>query len=327
MSDDSCQVIKHGEYPFDPRYGYTLTQLLAVGTPKEPKNFDYFWQQRYQQALRVAPSPQIRLLASDEAGWRVFDVRYTSTDNRQIGGWLLLPKYGVVKRGFIIGHGYGGRTAPDFHLPLAESALLFPCMRGLGLSAQPDISANPAFHVRHHIDHADNYVLGGCVEDVWLAVSALLNLFPQLSGRLGYLGISFAGGIGALALAFEPRIARGHFNVPTFGNQPLRLRLPSQGSASSVQQYYCAHKKQTLKVLRYYDAATAAKRIKIPMHCACAIFDPSVAPPGQFAIYNALPAPKQLFVLEAGHYDYPNQPQQQQALIDELEVFFAPLAT
>jgi cephalosporin-C deacetylase len=168
--------------------------------------------------------------------------------------------------------------------------------------------------------------LGGCVEDVWTGVSALLNLFPHLTGRLGYLGISFAGGIGALALAYEKRVTRAHLNVPTFGNQPLRLRLSSQGSANSLQQHYRNFKKQTLRVLRYYDAAIAAKRIKMPIHCACAKFDPCVAPPGQFAIYNALTGEKELFVLEAGHYNYLTQAQQELELIKELDVFFAPLS-
>lgn len=326
MSDDSSNVMNENGYGFDPRYGYTLAQLLAVGAPKAPKDFVEFWQKRYQQALQVAPSPKVAFLNTEKSAWQVFDIRYTSTDQRPIRGWLLLPKYGVAKRGFVVGHGYGGRTAPDFHLPFHDSALLFPCFRGLGLSGQPDISPDPFWHVRHHIEDASHYVLGGCVEDIWLAVSALLELLPSLSDRLGFLGISFSGGIGALALASERRIARAHLNVPTFGNQPLRLRLPSQGSAHSVQQYYCGHKKQTLKVLRYYDAATAAKHIKIPVHCACATFDPCVAPPGQFAVYNALGPDKRLFVLDAGHHSYLGQAQQERQLIDELEAFFAPLA-
>jgi cephalosporin-C deacetylase len=140
------------------------------------------------------------------------------------------------------------------------------------------------------------------------------------------LGISFSGGIGALALAWEQRISRGHINIPTFGHHPLRLRLPTRGSTHSLQQFYSTHKKQTLNVLRYYDAALAAKRIAMPIHCACALFDPFVAPPAQFAIYNALPTTKELFVLNAGHHSYPEQEQQTQQLIAELDAFFAPLS-
>jgi cephalosporin-C deacetylase len=103
------------------------------------------------------------------------------------------------------------------------------------------------------------------------------------------------------------------------------LRLATNGSAQSIQHYYKTHKKQSLNVLRYFDAALAAKRISIPIHCACAKFDPCVAPPGQFAIYNALPGKKQLFILEAGHHNYPNQSHQEIELIEELDAFFAPL--
>ena len=325
MSDDNNNI-NTSPYGFDPTYGYDLEQLLAVHAPKEPENFAQFWQQRYQYALTVAPKPQLRDTHENHGNWRVFDIRYQSTDNCLIRGWLLLPQSGIIKRGFIIGHGYGGRTSPDWHLPFTESALFFPCFRGLGLSGQAGISSEPRWHVLHNIDDVNTYVLGGCVADVWLAVSALLRLFPDLAGHLGYLGISFGGGIGALALAWEQRIARGHLNAPTFGQQPLRLRLPTQGSANSVQNYCRAHKKQTLQVLRYYDAALAAKHITMPMHCACAKFDPCVAPPGQFAIYNALPHSRQLYVLDAGHHDYANRVPQENELLAELNHFFAPLA-
>ncbi len=312
-------------YNFDPTYGFSLSQLFAVKTPKEPKDFDCFWQKRYQKALTVAPQPHTNLISESRLGWRVFNICYTSTDNFPIRGWLLVPASGVIKRGFIVGHGYGGLSEPDFHLPFKDAALLFPCFRGLALSAQPTISSEPKWHVLHDINQRDRYILGGCVEDVWLAVSALLALFPNIAGHLGYLGISFGGGIGALAMAWESRISKVHLNIPSFGHQPLRLRLATYGSANSVQWYYRTHKKQTLKVLRYHDAALAAKRITMPIHCACAKFDPFVAPPGQFAIYNALPGEKQLFILDAGHHNYPNQAHQECELIKELDAFFASL--
>ena len=313
------------DYNFDPSYGYSLDQLLAVTAPTEPSDFDIFWQSRYQNALSLTPKPQIKLIHKDKFGWRVFILSYPSTNNITIKAWLLVPVSGIVKRGFIIGHGYGGRDEPDYHLPFKDSALLFPCFRGLALSAQAPFSSEPYWHVLHNIDQKDSYVIAGCVEDVWLSVSVMLILFPQTAGHLGYLGISFAGGIGALALANELRISKAHLNVPTFGQQPLRIKLYSKGSAYSVQQYYCQHKKQTLKVLRYYDAAIAAKRIVQPMHCALALYDPCVAPPGQFAIYNALASEKQLFILEAGHHSYANQTQQETELLTELDNFFTTL--
>ncbi len=311
-------------YDFDPSYGYSLSQLLSIVPPRPPAGYQEFWHSCYKAALAMQPQLQLYQVATTD-DWRVFEISYISTDQLTIRGWLLLPTRHDVKRGFIVSHGYGGRTAPDLGLPFKDAAILFPCCRGLPMSTQTGIASDAYGHVLHGIEHKDSYILKGCIEDIWLAVSALLNFLPQLTGHLGYLGTSFGGGIGALALAFEPRIARAHLNVPSFGHHSLRMRLPTWGSAHSVQQYYLKHRKATLKVLKFYDAAIAAQFLIQPTHCACALFDPCVAPPGQFAIYNAIPGRKQLYILQAGHHDYPEQAHQQAELNAELQSFFAPL--
>jgi cephalosporin-C deacetylase len=61
------------------------------------------------------------------------------------------------------------------------------------------------------------------------------------------------------------------------------------------------------------------------MHVAAALFDPMVPPPGQFAVYNALAGPKQLFTLSAGHFDYPNKAFQENELKQQLKKFFKSL--
>ena len=139
------------------------------------------------------------------------------------------------------------------------------------------------------------------------------------------MGISFGGGIGALAMPWDQRIKRGHFNVPTFGNQPLRLSLPSTGSAAALKR----HSEQFSHVfatLAYYDTSVSAAYAKQDAHFALALFDPVVCPPGQFAIYNAWTGNKSLFVLEAGHFAYPNQAAQEQQLLLELRNFFGEMS-
>ncbi len=309
-------------YEFDPSYGFSEEQLLCLGAPHPPKDFDEFWQKLYKNALQVKPQPQVQDTGKDVVGWRAFDLKYLSTDNFQIGGWLCIPSSGVVKRGLVVGHGYGGRAGPDFHFPFAETVLLFPCFRGIGRSAHGLISEDPYWHVQHNIQNRDQYILRGCVEDLWLGVSALLRLFPQVENRIGYLGISFGGGIGAMACAFDSRIQRCHFNVPTFGNQLMRLFLPTLGSGRAIQDFYHKHPKTVLQTLRYFDSAVAAQFLKQPTHVACALYDPCVAPPGQFAVYNHIAGPKQLFVLEAGHHEYPTKLLQEAALMQELNEFF-----
>lgn len=222
----------------------------------------------------------------------------------------------------VILHGYGGREGPDLHWQFENTALFFPCARGIGRSPHPPISANPLWHVLHDIQDPARYVHGACVEDVWLGVSAALAMFPQTAGRVGLIGASFGGGTGAMALAWDQRIARAHFIVPSFGNQPLRLKLKTTGSGAAVQAMHRRYPTAIERTLSYYDAAIAARWIKVPVHFACALFDPMVAPPGQFAIYNAVPGEKKLFVLKAGHFADPGQAAEEQELLREVHEFF-----
>jgi cephalosporin-C deacetylase len=310
-------------YDFDPTYGFALDELRAMRPPQAPPHFDAFWRARYEGALGLDPRPQLSESASRHSHWHVRDIVYTSTDAFQIGGWLLLPREGPVRRGLVVGHGYGGREQPDFDIPVRETAVLFPCFRGLSRSSRAPISSDPAWHVLHDIDEPDRYILGGCVADVWVAVSVLTMLYPELAGRIGYSGMSFGGGIGALAMAFDDRIDRGHLVVPTFGNMPVWLTLPTIGSGRAVQSYRRTHR-DLLKTLSLFDAATAATRIERPMLVAVARFDPAVAPPCQFSVANARPASKdhETVVLDAGHFEYPGQEEQHARLTDKVRRFF-----
>jgi cephalosporin-C deacetylase len=312
------------DYGFDPAHGMTLAQLLAITPPEPPADFAAFWQNRYQAALALDPAPSLHATGQVLVSHEVHDLHYHSADGITIGGWLLLPVQGPPRRGMVIGHGYGGRTAPDVLPGLEDAALLYPCFRGMGRSPVAGLSSQPYLHVLHHIEDRHRYVLGSCVDDLWLAVSALLALFPEVAGRVAVQGVSFAGGIGALAAPWDARIARLHVEVPSFGHQALRLTLPSVGSSEAVRGYQRHHRFNVMETLAYYDAASAARHLAIPTLVAAARFDPAVPPPGQFAIHNAIPeAWRRLFVLDAGHFDHPGREAQERGLRQTVANFLA----
>jgi cephalosporin-C deacetylase len=310
------------DYPFDPTHGYGLRALLGVTAPPEPTDFAAFWQDLHARARSVTVAPTLREISSPSVKARAFEVEFNSLDGVRIRGWLTRPRDDRVERGAVVGHGYGGRDGPDFHLPLARAALIFPCARGISRSARADIPANPDAHVLHGIERRETYVHGGCAADtVWCAASALLELFPMAARRLDYLGISFGGGVGALALPWDDRFRRAHLNVPSFGHHPLRLGMACVGSGAAIRRYQ--HQTgRALETLRYFDAAAAARYMRIPLHVAAARFDPAVPPPGQFAIYNALAGPKELYVLGAGHFDHAGTATDEARLLDALAYFF-----
>ncbi|WP_230314354.1 acetylxylan esterase [Candidatus Contendibacter odensensis] len=309
-------------YPFDPTYSHDLAALLSIAAPAEPADFAPFWRDLYSRARSVPVAPTLQEISSPQPRIRVFEVEFTSLNGVRIGGWLTRPRADPVERGVVVSHGYGGRDEPDFHLPFKRAALIFPCARGISRSARADVPSDPYAHVLHGIQRPESYVHGGCAADtVWCAASALLELFPMAARRLDYLGISFGGGIGALALPWDQRFHRAHLNVPSFGHHPLRLSLPCVGSGEAVRSY----QRQTgraLDTLRYFDAAVAARYLQLPLHIAAARFDPAVPPPGQFAIYNAMAGSKQLFVLQAGHFDHAGTAAENARLLDALGYFF-----
>ena len=312
------------DFPFDPAYGYDLDALLRVPAPPEPDDFADFWRGLYA-AARATP-PDLTLRPSGDGGSDdvdVFDVEFTSLGGARIGGWLTRPRRGPVERGVVVGHGYGHREQPDLNLPIPRSAAIFPCARGFSRSRSPQFPDNAAEHVVHGIGSRETYAHGGSAADLlWSAASALVEAIPEAAARLDYVGGSFGGGIGALALPWDDRIARAHLAVPSFGNHPLRLTMPCVGSGESVRGYHREHP-EVADVLRYFDAATAARHARVPVHVAAALFDPAVPPPGQFAVYNALGGPKELFVLTAGHFDYPAAEEENRRLREELVRFFA----
>ncbi|MEI6083347.1 MAG: acetylxylan esterase [Verrucomicrobiota bacterium] len=291
-------------FPFDPTYGYQEQRLRTVKSPVGPTDFIRFWEFTFEKVRRIPLRIERRSIASPDPLFEIEEVEFDSLDGVRIGGWIMRPANGKFNRGMVVSHGYGGRSEPDLNLPPPAAVTIFPCARGFNRSARGDIPNVESRHVLHGIESKDTYVHRGCVADIWSAASALLELYPQVARRLHYYGSSFGGGIGALALPWDNRFHRAFLELPSFGQHPLRLISQCVGSGEPVRLYAKEHPEVLLDVLQYFDAATAARYIKIPVFVAAALFDPSVPPPGQFAVHNAIPGRKQLFVRQAGHFPY-----------------------
>ncbi|MET8824452.1 acetylxylan esterase [Streptomyces sp. NPDC004610] len=314
------------EFPFDPSYGFRLPELLQVTPPPAPDDFGAFWRARRAAAAQVPPRTRVGPLVEEREDARIYEVSYASVSGR-CGGWLVLPAAGEpVRHGFVIGHGYGGRdgVADVLPLPLPGSAALLPCVTGMpvrGLRAGVPSSAER--HVLHGIEDRDTYVIGDCVADLWGAASALTEVVPEVGGvgRLGYVGESFGGGLGALAIPWDERFGAAELIVPTFGHHPLRVTLRCAGSGEAVRGVWRG-RPEVGEVLRYFDAAVAAGFVSVPVLCASALFDPVVPPPGQFAVYNGLGGVRELFVLSVGHFGGGEGERERERLVGVAGEFF-----
>jgi len=297
------------QFPFDPTYGHDRDSLLSIQAPDtEPPDFSDFWRATYHENEQIPLHYRLEPVAYIDPTVHAYKVTFDSWGERTSCAWLLEPAYGKPLIGCIIGHGYGGRTDINpgpwtLNSPTdRDVARIFPVARGFHISSMPDIpSNNSGRHVIHGISSKETYVLRGCVAEQWTCSRIILDRHPHLARRLAYSGGSFGGGIGALMLPWCNRFSAAHLNIPTFGHHPIRLRSQCVGSGEALRKYHTTHP-EIANVLAYYDAATAAKYIRIPIFAGAALFDPGVPPPGQFAICNSLAGESTLSIHSVGHF-------------------------
>ena len=231
----------HHPFPFDPTYGYSLEKLLQIEAPAEPCDLVAFWEQTYLKSRQTPLNLTSHPISCDRSDTKVFEVEFDSWDGQRIGAWVTVPRDIPFARGVVVGHGYGGRENPDFGLPGSPCVAIFPCARGFGRSRSAAFPSEANEHVVVGIESKETYIHRGCVADLWSAASALIELFPQVANSLHYMGTSFGGGTGAMALAWDPRFSRAYLCVPSFGNHPLRVCMPCVGSGEAVREYYSRH--------------------------------------------------------------------------------------
>lgn len=291
-------MIEHN-YPFDPYNGKSQEELLKITAPAEPEGFCRFWEDNYRLVMDFPLDYHIETeLWSPVETDTIYRVRVKNFDGVEFVVFIARPENSAG--GLVIGQGYGNPSTP----PSSDYGLTtcFANVRGLGASQCKEIPWQPAQHVIHGIESKETYILRGVIADQWMAVRVMLDMFPDCAENLHYYGGSMGGGMGALLLPWDDRFKTGFLNIPTFGSE-IRFDYQSVGSGEACRKYVKEHP-EALDVLRYFDASLAAKYIRIPVCCTPALFDPCVAPVGQFSIANSIPEEyKTLYIRETGHFD------------------------
>jgi len=293
-------------YAFDPTYGFSpgaLRELQWEAAP--PPDFADFWQGLYAESQQVPLHAVWGGQVASKPGYVVEVWHYDVLGDYRVGGWLLRPEdTSGLRLAVVHGHGYGGREGPELEYARPDQVHFFPVAPGFQISAAPGRIAtnNTARHVIHGLGSRDTYLLRSCAAVLWRAIDVLIQRFAGQALAFHYHGWSFGGGMGALMLPWESRYATAELGQPTFGYQPFRLSVPCVGSGEAVRLYAQRHA-DVSEVLAYFDAVFAARLTRQPVVYACCCFDPSVPPPGQFAVANAHPGPKRISTFSVGHFD------------------------
>ena len=213
--------------------------------------------------------------------------------------WIARPESSTG--GLVIGQGYGNpATPPTSRNPGLTVAM--PCIRGLGISQCAQIPWKLSDHAGYGIKSRETYVIRGAVTDIWEATSVLVDMFPDTASNLNYSGGSLGGGLGAILLPWDSRFKAGEINVPTLaGPMQFAFQLSGEGPGSTRRNAALSDP-ACMRALSYFDGASAARRIRIPILMTPALSDKSNPPPAQFAIANAIPEEYRILrIREVGH--------------------------
>ncbi|WP_067195394.1 acetylxylan esterase [Microbacterium sp. XT11] len=287
---------------FDGSYGHTLASLRRVPPVPPFDGFESGWRRWRAEAARIDVAPAV-LSSTRSRGREVSIVEHAGADGIRLRSWVVSPEEGRRARvGVVHGHGYGGRDAVDLARVPADAAAIFPVARGLGaLNAGVGAPEPKSEHVVAGLADPETAVIGLCARDLWLAADALTRLVGELP--LYYVGESFGGGVGALAVPWDDRYVGATLIVPSFGQYDERLAVECLGSGEDVRRHVAAHP-EAREVLRWIDASTSLQFADVPVRVEAALWDQSVPPQGQFAVASAarMLEPE---VLPAGHAEYP----------------------
>ncbi len=286
---------------FDATFGYTLDKLLKIEAPPPPDDFEAFWRETYRIATERTPDYRIeKEIWSPDPGVKILQIRFTSHDGFDIGMWIARPEHSTG--GLVIGHGYGNPSTP----PGSENpglTVAMPCLRGLGLSQCAEIPWQGGQHAGYGIRSRETYVIRGAVTDIWEATSVLTDLFPDTAPNLNYSGGSLGGGLGAILLPWDNRLKAAEINVPTLaGPMQFAFELPPGDGPGTTRRTAALSDPASWEALSYFDGASAARLIRVPVLITPALSDHSNPPPAQFAIANAIPKSCRILrIREVGH--------------------------
>ena len=280
--------------------GHTKEQLLEIKGEAPVPGFAEFWQEQYKRAVNSKLDYRV-----EEEVWspcpsvRIYRVSFVSCDGFRIGMWVSRPERSCG--GHIVMHGYSNDVRPWVKPDLQLTAAV-PCVPGLGISMCKEVPWQLQHHAAYGFEDPEKYVLVSGVRNIWTAVSILIDMFPDVKDNISCSGGSLGGGMGALAVPWDPRIKAAELNVPTLGGRIMLEYLRNPTDPSYVRAVKARESENNMRTLDLCNAAAAARYIRVPVLVTPALCDKNVPPPGQFAVANSIPEEFRILrIREVGH--------------------------
>ena len=283
-----------------------------------PADFTTFWDNAKADLAKVPMDARMTLLP--DRCTETVNVYHVNLQNYNVGtrlyGILCVPKKEGKYPAILHVPGAGARPyAGD--IANAEKGFITFQIGIHGIPVNMDVSVYNnlmsgaiAGYWNYNLDDRDRYyykrVYVGCVR----ANDFLVSL-PQYDGsNLAVTGGSQGGALSIVTAALDQRVKYVAAVFPALSDLTGYL----QGRAGGWPHLFDKNNatfnntKEKITTAGYYDVVNFARQLKVPVFYTMGFNDETCPPTSMYAAYNAITAPKELFIAqETGHWTYPEQ--------------------
>jgi len=274
--------------------------------PPLPEDFDAFWANLVQEALRaplyykrdlrpqaVATGHLVETFEFDGvAGQRLFGWFAYPEGVRRAPAFLWVPPYG---RESVLPNEYGTRTG--------FSSLSFN-LHGFGPFHQEKYAPSRGYFAQG-IDDPETWIFREIVQNCIVACRVLQAQIEVDEDRIAACGMSQGGGISIWLGAFCPIVKAVCADMPFLGATWVSLvngvyRYPLKELIDYAESVPVGLQR-VLNTVGYFDTAQVATCCKVPCQVSLGLKDPAVKPEYARIIYESLPGAKRLIEYPGGH--------------------------
>ncbi|MFC1765202.1 acetylxylan esterase [Planctomycetota bacterium] len=291
------------------------------GTNPCPKDFESYWERGLAEMRAQDPAVEMKRACFQSDFADCFDLTFTGVGGARIYAKLLKPKR--LTRpcpGLLEFHGYSVHSGDWFNkLPYVAQGFMVASMdcRGQGGKSEDlgGIQGNTLHgHVLRGLDDAPDKLL---YRQIFLDTAQLARILMAMDEvdetRIGATGGSQGGGLSVACAALEPRVQRIVSIFPFLSDYQRCWDLDLEtGPYDELKAYFRRfdprHEREAavFERLGYIDIHHLARRVQARVLMGLTLRDDICPPSTQFAVYNNLPADKQMLLYpDFGHENLP----------------------
>lgn len=304
-----------------PSYEMPLEEMRTyTGSNPRPADFDAYWAAALTELDHVAPEPVLTPAEFKVPGALCYDLYFNGVRDARIHAKLMFPAGRQENCPAVLQfHGYTGSSGPwceKLGYVLAGFVVAaLDCRGQAGLSQDTGGVKGTTMQgqiVRGLADSPENLLMRHIFLDTVQLARIVMDL-PQVNAeKVAVMGGSQGGGLSLACAGLEPRIAKAAVDYPFLCDykRVWQLNRTVQGAYSELRCFFRdfdplhQREEEIFRTLGYIDAQNFAPRIRGKVMMAIPLMDEICPPSTQFAAYNKIIAPKELYLYPDWGHEY-----------------------